>query len=182
MAIVTDNDLTSGLRGKLGKLLVFRSLRGKTFVSHRAAKPDKTKETTAQRQTRVTFREASAWAKEVLLDARRKVYYQSRARALKLPNAYTAAIADYMRKPQITKSQRRGMITWRIIKPGFRLSNVHAVLPDDGNGQQPIKALHLSGAKSGLPNAWEHNSREQPDLQLAFRIIDDQSRELVLTS
>jgi hypothetical protein len=42
------------------------------------------------------------WAHEVLCDPDKKKYYEQRAKALKLPNAYTAAIRDYMRNVKRT--------------------------------------------------------------------------------
>ncbi len=96
MAKVANNDLTYGLRGRLGEHLVFRMLRGKTIVSRRAQKPDKTKETAKQRSTRDNFRRASAWAREQMRDPEQKAFYAQRARELDLPNAYTAAIKAYM--------------------------------------------------------------------------------------
>jgi hypothetical protein len=96
MAQVAMNDITSGLRGKFGEDFVFRVMRGKTFVSRRAHKPDKSGETFAQRSTRDTFRHASAWAKQILLIPGRKEVYLERARQLNLPNAYTAALKEYM--------------------------------------------------------------------------------------
>ncbi len=98
MATVSGNDLTSGLRGKIGQLMVFRVIRGKTYVSRAPRKADKSKETVAQRNTRITFKEASQWAKTVLLDPAKKEYYQQRAKEWNLTNAYTAAVKDYMRK------------------------------------------------------------------------------------
>lgn len=97
MARVFGNILTAGLRGKIGDMLVFRVIRGKTFVSRAPGKPDKRKETVAQRNTRTTFRLASHWAKSTLRDPEKKKYYQQRAKDWDLTNAYTAAIKDYMR-------------------------------------------------------------------------------------
>jgi hypothetical protein len=96
MAQVSDNMLTSGLRGKIGQLIVFRVMRGKTFASRAPCKPDKSKETPAQRQTRTTFKAASQWAKQVLRDPEQRRYYQACATRWELPNAYTAAIKVYM--------------------------------------------------------------------------------------
>ena len=107
MATTTANALIKGFRGKFGNDVVFRTMRGKTFVSPPARKPVKKKESEAQRNTRVTFQEATQWAQEILLDLEKKVYYRQRAKALKLPNAYTAAITDYMRKPKVVKMQNR---------------------------------------------------------------------------
>lgn len=96
MATVANNDLTRGLRGRIGKWFVFRMVRGKTIVSHAPRKPDPLKQSRAQLQTRNTFREAAAWAVRILLDPAKKQYYADLAAAQALPNAYTAAVREYM--------------------------------------------------------------------------------------
>ncbi|RAV99373.1 hypothetical protein [Pseudochryseolinea flava] len=98
MATVSTACFIEGLHGKIGNKMVFRTMRGKTFVSHAPRKTKKI-QSEAQRQTRHTFKEASAWARHILTDPERKAYYKQRAEALKLPNAYTAAVTDFMRKP-----------------------------------------------------------------------------------
>jgi|GEM_PF-4589923 hypothetical protein len=98
MAIVANNDLTRGLRGRIGRWLIFREVRGKTIASHAPRKPDPRKQSAAQRLTRSTFREASAWAVRILLDPVKKQYYADVAKAEALPNAYTAAVREYMRE------------------------------------------------------------------------------------
>ncbi len=98
MAIVANNDLTRGLRGRIGKWLVFRVVRGKTIASRAPRKPDPRKQSAAQRLTRSTFRDASAWAVRILLDPAKKQYYADVAKAEALPNAYTAAVREYMRE------------------------------------------------------------------------------------
>ncbi len=140
MATVTTNDLIESLSGKLGKSLVFRTMYGKTFVSHQARKPNKKKESEVQRNTRVNFREATQWARKMLRDPEKKTYYQQRAKALKLPNAYTAAITDYMRKPKVVKLQQRDTITYSIHKPGFTIKLVH-VLANEATGAIPQKVV-----------------------------------------
>ena len=127
MAIVKNNAIASSFRGSFGNDLVFRHVRGKTFVMAPARKPDKKKESEAQRNTRSNFREAAQWAQHILLDPQKKAYYQQRARKLKLPNAYTAAITDFMRKPKMGKIEFRGMIVCSISKPGFTLPEVRVV-------------------------------------------------------
>ena len=124
MARVASNVLMNGMRGKIGDALVLKTMRGKTFASACARKPDKKKESAAQRDTRVTFRQAAEWAQMILLDAEQKAYYQQRAKKLKLPNAYTAAITDYMRKPKIIKTQDRNRLIYTVSKPGFVLKQV----------------------------------------------------------
>jgi hypothetical protein len=102
MAKVANSILTQGFRGTIAELFVFKVIRGKTYVSFKARVPDKSRETDAQRGTRSTFRNATVWAHEVLCDPDKKKYYEQRAKALKLPNAYTAAIRDYMRNVKRT--------------------------------------------------------------------------------
>jgi len=126
MATVASNTLLKGLSGKVGGTLLFKTLRGKTFVSAPARKPDKRKETEAQRHTRSTFRQATQWAQTILHDPEKKAYYQQRAKALKLPNAYTAAITDYMRKPKVSKSIEGKTVHYSVQKPGFTLPDAQA--------------------------------------------------------
>jgi hypothetical protein len=97
MAKVIGNDITIGLSGKFGKLFVFRVVRGKTYACHAPCKPDKRKETAAQRHTRTTFRKATHWAKVAMLNPEKKKYYEELARTWDLTNAYTAAVKDFMR-------------------------------------------------------------------------------------
>ena len=80
----------------LGGTLVFKILRGKTIVTSRPRSP-KT-ESEQQRKNRAKFKQGSIWAKTILLDEQKKAYYKQQAKKLGLPNAYTAALADYMRK------------------------------------------------------------------------------------
>jgi hypothetical protein len=98
MAIVFNNDLTLGLRGRVGKTFVFRAVGGRTIVSCAPRKPDPRKQSVSQRRTRANFKEAAAWAVRTLMDAEKKLYYQRRAKLLELPNAYIAAVRDYMRR------------------------------------------------------------------------------------
>lgn len=98
MATVVNNDLTRGLRGRVGKLFVFRTFHGKTVVSRAPRKPDPLKQSTAQRQTRTTFRDAAAWAVRTLMDPTQKQYFTQLAKNEDLPNAYTAAVREYMRR------------------------------------------------------------------------------------
>jgi hypothetical protein len=137
MATVKTNVLIKGLSGKFGNL-VFRTIRDKTFVSARGSKPNKKKETDAQRNTRATFKEATEWAKAILRNPDKKAYYQKRANALQLPNAYTAAITDYMRKPKIVQSKQRDTTTYSITKPGFTLKQVR-MAPDETTGSSTPK-------------------------------------------
>lgn len=139
MAIVDNNELTTHLRGRVGKLLVFRNVRGRTIASHAPRKPDPQKQSAAQRQTRVTFREAAAWAARTMLNPHEKQRHQDLARQRGLPNAYTAAVQQYMQRcsTQIAKQvQPRPEPT--------QYSNVEAVrFPNGGEGI----SSYFAGAK-----------------------------------
>ncbi|MBT1705650.1 hypothetical protein, partial [Chryseosolibacter indicus] len=53
----------------------------------------------------LNFREASGYAKHILKDPQKKAYYQQKAKKLKLPNAYTAALTEFLRKGEIKEIQ-----------------------------------------------------------------------------
>jgi len=94
MAYLKDSPL-EGLRGTLGDL-VFRTWNGKTYVYPKSTKPRK--QSVAQKKNRDKFRNASLKAKQLLEDVNVLAYYQDEALRLNLPNAYTAALKDMMRK------------------------------------------------------------------------------------
>ncbi|RAW00301.1 hypothetical protein [Pseudochryseolinea flava] len=123
MAKVLSSSILEGLSGKFGSNLVFRTMRGKTFIS---ALPQQinSNRSEAQRNTRLEFKRASAWARSILLDPAKKGYYMQRAKALKLPNAYTAAVTDYMRKPKVEKTFYRNTVLYTVRKKGFTINDV----------------------------------------------------------
>src|SRR6201989_2341143 len=95
MAIATST-LHRGFKGATGDFL-FRTYNGKTIVSPRPVYRNETN-TEARRIARDRFREATFFASDAMQRMKEKVYYTQKARQLKLPNAYTAAITDYLRK------------------------------------------------------------------------------------
>jgi hypothetical protein len=98
MAFVTTHSIAGNLRGSIGNL-VFRQMLGKTVVSGSPRTPKK--QSDKQRENRQRFKIASRWAKVQMNDPEKKAYYLGKAKKLKLPNAYTAAVCDYMRKAEI---------------------------------------------------------------------------------
>ena len=129
------NPIVRGWSGKFDNTLVFRTMRGRTFVAAAPRKADRKKETAAQRQTRTTFREAAAWAQHVLQDAKTKQYYTSVAKRLKLPNAYTAAITEYMRKPKVLQKTEPNRVVVSVSKPAFVLKQVRV----EGDNKASVK-------------------------------------------
>jgi hypothetical protein len=107
MATLRRNPIINGASGLFGDALVFRYQRGKTIIAKRPQLPKKQSE--QQKTNRSKFRQATMWAQSVLENPERKEYYRKKAKKLNLPNAYTAAITDYMRSPkliQFTRSEK----------------------------------------------------------------------------
>lgn len=127
MAVLQNNVLLHGISGMLGGSILFKNMNGKTIVARRPALPSRQSE--QQRVNRGKFREASAWAKATLLDAEKKAYYQRKAKKMKLPNAYTAAITDYMRKPDVVVVRNADQgATLFVSKKNFTLKRVEAIV------------------------------------------------------
>jgi len=91
-----NNPLFRGMYGQIGQRLVFRNYNGRQFISKFPKAPDPSRQTDAQRATRSRFKNASAYARECMMKPERKAYYQEAAKGLKLPNAYTAAVKEFM--------------------------------------------------------------------------------------
>jgi hypothetical protein len=97
MAKNSSNPLVAGLSGKIGNVIIFKTVRGKTVISAFPRKPDKSTETKAQKETRTKFKTAAAWASAAMKDPKQKKYFDQLAKKRKLPNAYTAALQHYLR-------------------------------------------------------------------------------------
>jgi hypothetical protein len=177
MATVINNDLVEGLSGMLGNTLVFRNLRGKTVVSMRPRAPRRQSE--EQRKNRHRFREAAFFAKACMLDPQKKHYYKEQARKLALPNAYTAAITDFMRKPAIDTVNRKGQrMIVRAGKNGFALASVKVMVTDNSNITHATYKTNLS---NGFKNEWVTHipvemSRDNPKMVI---VIKDQAGNIV---
>jgi hypothetical protein len=137
MAVVGMNDLTEGLSGKVGKI-IFRTYLGKTYASSRPRKHKKQSE--QQRSNREKFQLATQYAKRVMADADMKAYYKSIALQLALPNAYTAAITDYLRKPKISEVDTSGYngrlgdsVKITASKKHFKLASVNVIIASEDN-------------------------------------------------
>jgi hypothetical protein len=152
MAHVKDNALTAGLRGMLGNRLVFRTVRGKTIVSNRPKPPRK--QSQRQRENRIHFRCASMLAQAALQDPQRKQYYTLKARKLNLPNAYTAALTDHLRKPTVStvkQSDRHGRISVTASKKDFALNTVEVMIT---NTRGETLSTHPASMNERKRNEW----------------------------
>ena len=167
MAFVNTNPLVNGLSGMLGNTLVFKNYYGKTIVASRPRPPKKQSE--SQKANRSKFRDASRWARAELYYPERKAYYQQKAKQLNLPNAYTAAITDYMRKARVsTVKTKAEKTTYAVYKKDFALKQVTAQLPDG----TPIPA------KSSAPDFWVFEA--PADVGIQFSVVGMNKKVMVL--
>jgi hypothetical protein len=127
MATLRRNPIINGASGMFGDALVFRYRRGKTIIAKRPRLPKKQSE--QQKTNRSKFRQATMWAQIVLEKPERKEYYRKKAKKLNLPNAYTAAITDYMRSPKLTEIKRtEKAATYCVSKKNFAVRKVEITI------------------------------------------------------
>jgi hypothetical protein len=99
MPTCNSNPITNGFRGMLGGTVVFRVLNGKTVVSNRPRKAKKLTE--HQENIKGCFLNAVHYAKRQMADAASREVY-SKGVNEKLSNAYTVALVDFLKGPEIT--------------------------------------------------------------------------------
>lgn len=98
MAKSENNVLTHGLSGKIGDLLVFRNVNGKTIVSKVPAKSSKAP-SEKQIEHRENFQEAVIYGNSVRLTPELKALYESSLQEGQ--TLYRVALADFMKAPKI---------------------------------------------------------------------------------
>jgi hypothetical protein len=161
MATVQVNPIINGLSGMLGRTIVFKNLRGKTIVTSYPRPPKKQSE--QQRTNRSKFRDAAFYAQTVLLDEEKKAYYQKKAKELKLPNAYTAAITDYMRSPQLKQvASAANETTYVVRKKDFDIPRVEIATTEGDR-------LENKTLKKADYNEWEFTLSTE-DLQAGIQV------------
>ena len=99
MANSTANVITRDLHGKFGDQVVFRTKDGETITAN---VPDtyNSRPSAAQLAVRERFHMAVLWARKFLADPDNLAAYAAKAK--KRMTAYSTAIADYLRAPQVT--------------------------------------------------------------------------------
>lgn len=141
--MVTRNPLLAGARGGLAKTVVFKQMYGKTVMTNypRKVMIPREQQSVAQRTTRNNFRDAAAYAKQVLRDPVQKTYYEKKKKRLGLYSAYQAAITDYMRKLKLESVNRKkytgavgGQIVMTISKKDFGAGEVQVILMSERSG------------------------------------------------
>ena len=154
MAVATSL-LHRSLSGAVGDL-IFRNYNGKTVVSVRPVYKNETN-TEPRRKARGRFRDATSYASNAMENPKLKAYYQQKARQLKLPNAYTAAITEYLRRAKVvvtTRSTFAGKkgerINIRVSKSVFRVSSIKATLYNNQNDLLLEQNLSKHDSKKGF--------------------------------
>ena len=91
MAEITDNYVVEGIRGRVGKLAVYKIINGKT---HMTKYPDRSNVvyTKEQIEFRKIFAEAAKFASEIVSDPVKKATYPRKGRK----SVYHCALSDYM--------------------------------------------------------------------------------------
>jgi hypothetical protein len=180
MAKSKNNPLTKGLSGMIGQQIVFRSWNGKTFVS--VAPKKHKKQSSIQKENRTKFKRATLFAKSMMNDPAKKAEYKEIAKKLQLPNAYTAAITDYMRNPAIEaldltnysgSSEEEIKVT--ASKKDFELQEVEVVIIDK-NGEE----VENGSAKKGVAGEWIYKTtntlEEKEDVRFLIKVKDKTGR------
>jgi hypothetical protein len=169
MAVVQNNPIIEGLSGQFGSLL-FRQVRGKTLIAPMPKVNKKRKQSEAQRATRSKFRLATKFARKAMNDPEQKQFYAVRAKKLKLPNAYTAAITDYMRRGEVEINNTHSMkgkagdqIFIQARKKGFRMKQVEVSIYRN-NGT----LMHREVAVNVANDLWHYTLREEMDLKESY--------------
>jgi hypothetical protein len=176
MARSKNNPLTKGLSGMVGKQIVFRTWNGKTFVSVAPKKPKR--QSPVQKENRTKFKRATVYAKNMMKDPVKKAEYMEISKKLQLPNAYTAAITDYMRNPEIEEldlanySGKAGEeIKVTVSKKDFDIQEVEVIVVDK-NGE----VIEEGKAKKTVGTEWIYkaikNIEEKETTRFLIRVRD----------
>ena len=111
-----------------------------------------------------------------MADADKKAEYKEIAREQQLPNAYTAAVTEYMRKPEILGVEMNsGVDEVKEIKifarkKGFQLKEVEIIVLDENNAM-----LDKGRATKGVANIFSYSPKVLSDrsIQLIIRVSDN---------
>ena len=98
MSKSTNNPILQKHSGMLGNLVI-RQVNGKTIISIRPKKREVP--TDHQLKTKARFMLAVDYAKKQMADPNSKALYK-KAAVREIPNAYTAALKDFLNKPTVT--------------------------------------------------------------------------------
>lgn len=170
MAQSTDNIVTFGMRGLVGRLLVFKQFFGRTIVAKR---PKKTEIpfTADQQQVQTRFAEAATYAKAAIQDPGVKSAYEAAAKPGQ--TAYNIAFADYFKAPVLSLPDiseytgQAGEQSSIRAKDNFLVSSVKvSIVKPDGT---PVEAGEAEIITNGLD--WAYSSKMINDTPTGSKII-----------
>jgi hypothetical protein len=171
MAVSRNNPLTHGASGMIGGTVVFRTWNGKTFMYNRPKKPSK--QSQQQKENRLKFKMATQYAKNMMKDPAKKAEYQKIAKREQLPNAYTAAITEYMRRPEIKEIDLTGYsgkeheeIKVETRKKGFEVAAVEVVI-SNSKGQ----VVEQGSAVLNKTGKWIYTSSKRVNGEESLQIL-----------
>ena len=103
MPLQTNNLIMAGLRGAIGKQVVFRQRNGKTFVS---AYPDMSERVLSPKQLKVNavMKEASKYAKAIIADEAKRQAAQLRF-DVSSTKLYTSLVREYFQQNYIKETE-----------------------------------------------------------------------------
>lgn len=163
MAYSTKNFLTRNLHGTFGGQIVFRVLGDKSIMTP-VPRRKATGPVGKQRHVRHRFRLASLWAKKTIADPELKAAYKALAQGTM--TAYTMAIMNYLRPPEITcvdASAYSGNAGEKIAVMAtdlYKICGVHVtLLRSAGEILEEGECLPC-----GTVNRWEYTAKQQNDL------------------
>jgi hypothetical protein len=170
MAVSKNNPIVHGASGMIGGTIVFRTWNGKTYMYNRPKKP--IKQSVQQKENRLRFKMATMFAKSMMKDAKKKAEYQEIAKKQNLPNAYTAAITEYMRRPEIKEVDLKAYtgkeneeIKVEARKKGFDIELVEIIVANEkGHVVEQGKAIKVG------PGEWLYKTIRTTNAN-AFQII-----------
>jgi hypothetical protein len=125
MVKINKNTFPDSLSGRMNKEVYYRVVNGETYASKMPGKRKKKKYGDWD-EGNFKFKNATLFARNMLQRPERKAIYHAKASGFN--NAYTIAIADYMKNPEITGISARSYKG----RPGARLTiSVANVVPVD---------------------------------------------------
>ncbi|MDR1171716.1 MAG: hypothetical protein LBL24_04605 [Bacteroidales bacterium] len=152
MAKQKGNVVIHGLSGKIGDLLIFRQVGGKTVVSKVPEQPKTKKVSDKQKAYRKRFQQATLYAKIAVGTPDTKELYDKKANKRSGKTAYHVAIADFLHAPDIHTvdlSQYTGAAGDEIrieVSDDFAVKSVHVQITNaDGSLVEEGDAVNSAG-------------------------------------
>jgi hypothetical protein len=177
MAQSKNNPLTKGASGMIGKTVVFRSWNGKTYMYNRPSKPKK--QSALQKENRTKFSRAVAFSRKMMAIPEKKAEYAAVAKRENLPNAYTAAVTEYMRKPEIVDIDTSNTDEIKVVakKKGFEIQEVEVIMIDESG-----VVVDEGKAEKGLGDEWIFrtiSSRKIVSTKTIVKVRDKVNNEVI---